>query len=101
MSREVVVVHERFVAAQPVTLELKHTAWFRSDVAATDATTHKRCFKIKEKAWSTSGKHTIMDEQGHEIAAIKEGRSMTRWEWFMKVSGEGFQFEVRCKSSVW
>jgi hypothetical protein len=103
MSREVVVVHERFVAAQPVTLELKNTSWIRSaltprEVAVTDATTHTPYFEVKEKLWSFSDKHTILDERGHEIAVVRSGLSMTRRD--ARVSGEGFNFVVRYKSSV-
>jgi hypothetical protein len=99
MTRELVVVHKRFVAAAPVTLQLKNSnAWIRSDVAVTDATTHQRCFKIEKKTWSMPGKRTLLDEQGHEIAAMEVWRSIMRSERFMKVSGEGFKFEVRCKA---
>jgi hypothetical protein len=99
MTQELVVVHKRFVAAAPVTLQLKNNkAWIRSDVAVTDATTHKRCFKLKKNMWSRPGKRTLLDEQGHQIAAMKAGRSIIRSERFMKVSGEGFTFEVRCKA---
>jgi uncharacterized membrane protein len=97
MTQELVVVHKRFVAAQPVTLQLKNKSWIRSDVAITDASTHTACFTVEEKMWSLSGKHKILDESGHEIATVKSGKSMSSK---MKVSGEGFEFEVRCKPSV-
>lgn len=89
-----VVVHERFVVAQPVQLKLKEKmiSWSGDDIKIKELSTQETWFKVKGKALSFSDKKEFIDAYGNTLATMKQPQFS--WKTRMEVSGAGFQFQV-------